>query len=58
MSKKEKKITIRRFWSIDPTTKVEQDETKDYNRSQAKKDWLDELNEDLTAPDDTPDFPQ
>jgi hypothetical protein len=58
MSKKEKKINIRRVWKIDPATKVEQDDTKDYNRSQTKREWLDELNEELTQLDDLEDFPE
>lgn len=48
MGKKAKKVKVRQFWNIDPSTKVEQDETKEYNRSQAKRDWLDELDQELT----------
>ena len=47
VSKKEKKVKVRRFWNIDPATRVEEDSTQTYNRAQAKKDWLDELDDDL-----------
>jgi len=52
MSKKDKKPKVRRYWNIDPATKVEADETQEYDRASAKRDWLKELDEELTNTDE------
>jgi hypothetical protein len=56
MSKKAKKPKVRHFWGIDPVTKVEADTTQQYDRAKAKRDWLQELDEETDADDKWEEF--
>lgn len=58
MSKKGKKVKIRQFWSIDPVTKVEADKTQEYDRAQSKRDFLQEMEEELHQSNDWEEFDQ
>lgn len=54
MSKKPRnKIKIRKKWEIDPTTRIHADKTKEYNRTQARIQWEEEIAEEFFAEEDT-----
>ena len=52
MSKKTKKVKIRQFWAIDPTTKIESDKTQTYDRVHEKRELQKELDAELDAWED------
>lgn len=47
MKNKKERVKVRKNWNIDPTTKVHKDQKKDYNRAQNKREWAEEIEDEL-----------
>lgn len=53
MSKTQKnKVKVRKKWKIHPATQIHSVDTKEYNRSRARREWEEEMEEELFSEDD------